>query len=847
MKIFVPRLLAAVWACGMSALVSGAAAQQPDGRFTNYDQWKLSLERGVVADARAITALSGFQVELIRVAAADEGSWISLTFDPRGRLVIGREDRGMLRLTLADDRRFVSKVESIDDTLLECRGLLFAHGSLYASANNSKAFYRLRDTNDDDSFDRVDLLKEFPGGVGHGRNGLALGPDGMIYLVLGNNVQVPKGLETPLGPYAHFARDRLLPCAWNELLFDADVTPPAGYVARTDAEGRRWEIVAGGFRNPYSLAFNEDGELFTYDADMEWDIGAPWYRPTRVIHIVPGGEYGWRPGTSVWPDHFADMLPGVVDIGLGSPTGAKFGTPSHFPPPYRQALFILDWAYGRILAVHLAAKGATFAGRAETFLSGKPLNVTDLAFGPDGAMYFTVGGRRTQSALYRVQYSDPGTTANLAVAAGAAPAGGIPRQPSEQQRQQRLTLERLYGVADAGAVAAAWPYLDSDDRWLRQAARTVIELQPSETWQSRALGETASLGALTACLALARTAPAAARTPLLARLGEIARQELTTEQRLVALRAYELVFLRMGRPKAAEAARIGTSLERLYPAASFAENHLLSELLVYLGSPGVLEKSLDLLDAATSQEEQLWFLFVLRNVDQTWTIDQRRRYFAWLKRAESFQGVHSMKQFVTFIRTDALWSLSAAEQHNLAPLVGQLGIGNVETPTVVDRPFVRDWTSEELLPALADVGHDRNLSRGKAMFTQALCSHCHRIGGEGGQNGPDLSAVGFRYGRRDLLDSIVLPSKVIDGKYRDLRIETDDGRIFCGQIAGCDAESLAIAENSSRPTELTRVPRSSIVARTASAISSMPVGLLNTLSREEILDLLAYLQSGGKE
>jgi putative heme-binding domain-containing protein len=562
---------------------------------------------------------------------------------------------------------------------------------------------------------------------------------------------------------------------------------------------------------------------------------------------VPGGEYGWRPGTSVWPDQFADMLPGVVDIGLGSPTGAKFGTASRFPPAYRRALFILDWAYGRILAVHLTERGASFAGRIEPFVSGRPLNVTDLAFGPDGAMYFTVGGRRTQSALYRVRYAGEASNEQGSAIYKAIKAEPVPSAALPAASQQRRALERLYALPGPKAIATAWPYLSSQDRWLRHAARTVIELQRVATWQNRALAESEPMAAVTTCLALARVGTTDIRSPLVTRLRDLLQQTLSTEEHLAALRACQLLFLRLGPPDAQEAAIIGAALDRRYPAASFAENQLLSELLVYLHAPGVVGKSLDLLDAAKTQEEQLWFLYVLRSVDQPWTIDQRRRYFAWLKQAESFQGVHSMKQFITYIRTDALWSLSQAERQSLTPLIDRLGIASVEIPTVVDRPLVRNWTTDELLPALAEVGAGRNLARGKAMFAQALCSHCHRLRGEGGQNGPDLSAVGARYGRRDILDSIVLPSKAVDAKYREVRIETDEGRIFSGQIAGCDADSLAIAENPSRPTELTRVPRSSIVSRTASSISAMPVGLLNTLARDEILDLLAYLESGGKE
>src|SRR5206468_8516218 len=88
-------------------------------------------------------------------------------------------------------------------------------------------------------------------------------------------------------------------------------------------------------------------------------------------------------------------------------TGIEFGTTSRFPSPYDEALFIADWAYGRILAIHLTPTGASYTATSELFISGRPMNVTDLTFGPDGAMYFITGGRGTQSGLYRVSYDGP--------------------------------------------------------------------------------------------------------------------------------------------------------------------------------------------------------------------------------------------------------------------------------------------------------------------------------------------------------------------------------------------------------------------------------------------------------
>ena len=77
---------------------------------------------------------------------------------------------------------------------------------------------------------------------------------------------------------------------------------PGGWIAQVSPDGQDWQLVANGFRNEYDIAFSPEGELFTYDADMEWDVGSPWYRPTRVNHVTSGAEFGWRSGTGKWPE-----------------------------------------------------------------------------------------------------------------------------------------------------------------------------------------------------------------------------------------------------------------------------------------------------------------------------------------------------------------------------------------------------------------------------------------------------------------------------------------------------------------------------------------------------------------
>jgi putative heme-binding domain-containing protein len=203
-----------------------------------------------------------------------------------------------------------------------------------------------------------------------------------------------------------------------------------------------------------------------------------------------------------------------------------------------------------------------------------------------------------------------------------------------------------------------------------------------------------------------------------------------------------------------------------------------------------------------------------------------------------------MARYATFIRTDALATLTPDERKELAPLIDQLG-RPPKLPDTPQRPFVHAWTINELQPALPELNHGRNFERGRAMFTAALCIQCHRFGDQGVAVGPDLANIAARFSRRDILETILLPSKVVEDKYRALVIVTDDGRVVTGQIAGGDANSLAIATDPLAPAHVVRVARSSIESRTVSKTSIMPEGLLNSLSREEVLDLLAFLESAG--
>src|SRR5690606_25023235 len=358
----------------------------------------------------------------------------------------------------------------------------------------------------DDRFDQVTLIRSFDGFEEHGPHSVILSPDKKhFYLIAGNFTRLPEMDGYLLPPV--WQRDNLLPDPTDG---DARAHPHGGWIARVDTSGTRWELFSAGLRNPFDLAFNQAGDLFTYDSDMEWDIGMSWYRPTRLCHVTSGSEFGWRDGNGKWRADYPDNLPALINIGQGSPTNLISAHEADFPEPYRNALLAFDWSFGIIYAIHLEANGASYAAEAEEFISGAPLPLTDGVIGPDGALYFLTGGRRLESDLYRVYYKgDPAE--ELANSPHTAPDPG-------ERIQLRRRLEQLHVRSNADAVNVAWPYLRHPDRFIRYAARTVLEHQPVERWQARVFKEEDPRTLIEASIALAKTGSPTVRNRLLGAL-----------------------------------------------------------------------------------------------------------------------------------------------------------------------------------------------------------------------------------------------------------------------------------------------------------------------------------------
>ncbi len=799
--------------------------------------------------AAELTLPPGFKSEILREAQPNEGSWISMTKDDQGRLILSSQNLiddhwgGMWRFTLGKDGR-IAKEEKIELPVGAAQGLCYAHGALYVNGLGPKGlgFYRVRDSNGDDRYDGFELIAPlYNRGGSHGPHSIELGPDGALYHISGDYSR-PVDATAPDSPHRNFEDDLLLPRSWDPSGHGRGLVPPMGTVQRynprrEDAGDDSWKLFCAGLRNPYDLAFNPEGEAFTYDADMEFDIGLPWYRPTRLYHLVSGGEYGHREGTGKWPYYYPDSLPPIIDIGLGSPVGMRFGAESNFPPPYRRALFMGDWAWGNIYAVHLKPQGASYEATFEKFAVGRPLNVMDIVFAGDGSMYFITGGNDTRSALYRVTYAGASTEPPK------SPAELKDEADAAQARALRRQLEAFHGKHDPSAIDFAWPQLASPDRFLRYAARLALEWQEPRLWHDRALAETHARAALTALLGVARTAKPEAKPTLLDSLRRLDWKALSESEQLELIRIYGVAFARLGGPAPEMRRELVAFFDPLYPAKSDPLNRELCMLLVFLEDPAVVPKSMALLAAGASQEQQVHCAYYIRAVPFGWTPELRRAFFKWFNMATvKFRGGASLTKYLANFKRDAVAALPEADKKQLGDL-----LADVTPPPAAPlkpRAYVKDWRLGEILPEVEKPLGGRNFGKGKAAFEGALCQTCHRLGFDGGTVGPDLTAVGNRFSRRDLLESIMEPSKVVMEQYQTTTLFKKGGDAVTGRLVDEDDTNIVLITNPFIG-DRTEVPKAAVERRERSPISPMPPGLVNILTKEEILDLVAYLQAGG--
>jgi putative heme-binding domain-containing protein len=815
------------------------------------------------ANPFGIKAKAGFKVEPLYTVPADaQGSWVNLTLDDKGRFIAADQYGGLYRFPAPPlGKQLEAKdVEPVPAEIRAVNGMVWAFGALYCSVNDYEnkmqgGLYRVSDSDGDDKLDKVELLRGMEGRNDHGMHAVLLAPDGQsLFYVCGNSTKLTEVHRWRVPPLV--GEDHLLPRMPDGRGFMRDVLGPGGIIYQVSPDGKQFDVYTSGYRNIFDAAFNRDGELFTYDADMEYDLNTSWYRPTRICHATSGSEWGWRNGTGKWPVFYEDTVPPVVNIGPGSPTGVAFGYGAKFPPKYQNAMFICDWSRGRIHAVHMTAEGSTYTGTSEEIVSGTPLAATDLMVNPaDGAMYFTTGGRKVQSSLYRLTY------------VGNESTDPAPKTPSSHvsDRTARRKLEAFHGVKDPQAVTAAWPYLSSDDRFLRTAARVAIEHQPPAEWQDRVFAEGDALAKLEGLLALTRATgicpqhrkpdsppvDKAMQSRILDALLGFDYRQLTDTQKFTLLRTLEICMNRFGMPETATVDRLVAQLDPVFPTASFEQNWLLCETLSYLQSPQLAAKGVKLLAEAPTQEEQIEYARSLRMLKAGWTTATRTAYFEWLLLAQgTYRGGASYAKTIEIMRTDAEATLTDDERKALAPVLAR----KPERKTILeelgkilaDRQQVKDYKLDDLVPLVQSGMKGRNFETGRKMFAATGCFACHRFANEGGMTGPDITMARGRYSPKDLIDQIINPSKEINEQFAQSVVTTDDGRVIIGSVVNVgNGGNVRINTNPLDPSQGESVHESSIESVELSKQSPMPTGLLNRLNQDEILDLMAYILSAG--
>jgi putative heme-binding domain-containing protein len=837
---------------------------------------------------------AGFKAEYLYGPSDNkQGSWVAMCFDDKGRMIASDQYGGLFRLNIpavgsantmatSEKLNITSGVKGDTLGMGYAHGLLYAFNSLYVMINNNpnnKTFprksglYRLQDTDNDDQFDKITLLKELKGEGEHGPHSIILTPDKKSLVVIaGNHTDVPK-MDAYRLPTT-WQEDQLFPLIKDPRGHANDRYAPGGWIAKIDPDTNNWELISAGYRNAFDIAYNEKGDLFAYDADMEWDFGLPWYRPTRICHVTSGSEFGWRTGNSKWSPTFPDNLPPVINIGQGSPTNLIHLKDAKVPAKYKSTLLAFDWTFGVVHAINLKPQGSSYTATREEFLSGIPLPLTDGAVGPDGNIYVMTGGRRLESDLYRVYYAGPESTGAVAIT------------PINALNNTRRNLEEFHiDGTNPMAIATAWPLLKSPDRFIRYAARLALEHQPVANWQAKALAEKDPVASTQALISLIRQNPKDKKNEILKALNSINYKILTESQQLDLLRAFELTFLRLGMPDEPIKSKIIANLNPNYPGTSAHLNRALSKNLLYLDAPGAVAKTMALMkikvepgndalnvETATATSDLIlrnpqygadlanmltkvppaqhtYYANVLTMAKTGWTPELQETYFKWFADAFQYKGGRSYVGFIDRSRKLALLNVPESKKAYFDKLSGaeMLSKSGNDLANITNFPKGpgRNWNLNNALPYM-DSLTNRNFENGKNMFAATTCKSCHQMQGEGGANGPDLTQLGTRFTPKDMLEAIVNPDKAISDQYAATQYSLRNGSSVVGRLINEDKLNYFVSQNPYAPETLTKVPKKNVIKAQLSSASIMFPGLINSLNKEELKDLMAYIMAGGK-
>ena len=774
-----PKLIIALLAILSTFLFSCNSEKDPN-KIDNETEIKFNIPDGFKLE------------ELYNPSLNDQGSWVALTQGPNNT-IFACDQYGKIYEFKAPTEGETLKQTNVNPIELEigaAHGLLWAFNSLYVAVNknwddtipddkeNASGIYRLTDTDNDGKLDSVKMLLRLKGEGEHGPHSFALSPDGNeIYFIAGNHTLIPESVSEHSRLPTNWGEDNLFEPYLDARGHANDVKAPGGWICKFNAEGTKWELISAGYRNAFDIAFNEDGELFAYDADMEWDIGMPWYRPTRICHVTSGSEYGWRTGSGKWPEYYPDALPAVHNLEQGSPTAVISGATLNFPDKYANGLLIMDWSFGTVYFIDLKANGSSYTAEREEFLSGTPLPLTDMIAGTDGNLYFATGGRRIDSRLYRLTYvGEPVVEAEITLDTNES-----------DLRILRHSIEKYHSEKSAEGIALAWENLNHQDRFIRYASRVALENQPVAQWFPLFLTEKDPIKIIESSIGLAHQSDSSIQTKILDKLNSIGMEMLSLQQQLDLLRSYELQFIRMGEPNSSQGLAVAKKLKKYFPNSDSKMNRELGQLLLYLKADSVTEELVALLkkhteernvdtnnylsEEATLRSEQygplireiiakmppseaIYYGVLLSHADTGWTKEARESYFQWFYDVLNAKGGLSFKPGMENVRIAAMKNVPDNEKEYFQELSGvyspATAVAEIPQPIGPGGEYGGNDIGDMIWgDALSNFQVD--YASGERAYQAGMCILCHRMRGEGGAAGPDLTQAHTKFSNYEML------------------------------------------------------------------------------------------------
>ena len=725
--------------------------------------------------------------------AGQHVSFVNCCFDAKGRLLLSQEGGPILMVVDPKAKEPTTKLSVYCDLVKNCHGMTWMDDSLFLVGDGPEKAGLYRCTEKDDRIVSVKLLHKFNGGMGeHGPHAVFPGPDGMLYFCVGNHstaqlgeaaakfgnpkqiapnsplVRWPTGGHGPDQNKLDSTEDVLLPRLNDANGHAANILAPGGTIWRCDLDGKNMALVSAGYRNQFDAAFNPHGELFTFDSDMEWDIGLPWYRPVRMLHAPMGSDFGWRTGAANQMAYLFDTLPALHDTGRGSPVGVECYDSFEFDKKYRGAILCADWSIGILYAVIPEIKGGTYSATVEKLVEGRPMNITDVAVGPDGAAYLSLGGRGGAGEVYRLRahevkrlslgdnfselllrmgqplagyrhaeieklfreggaslvsqlheasrakssdpllriraldflqrYTKDGvSTARLAellkdddVAVRAHAVQMLGQRTAADVSEplhmalkdghpfvQRAACEALIRTGIEPSLDELRPLLGNPDRFLRFAARSVLERIDSKKWAGR-LEDPEKLGlhaGLDMIVTLCRTNQAAPHAEAIFEFLKQHAQPSADADMLDVVRTMQLALCHTTeRPASVKA--IGVAWVPMFPHPDWRISRELAVTLADLEKERIVddfhERLLgEMIKEKTDREQQIHYAYCLRVAQRGWSEKDKIKLIAWYDSTKSWSGGNSFRGFLQNIIKDLLPVFDADDRKEVLAEAGQ--------------------------------------------------------------------------------------------------------------------------------------------------------------------------------